>query len=285
MKRFFYLIIIGLFLAGCDTNQSIVNSIDERQANEIIVFLAAKGIAAQKVQVATSGGAVGASAAVKYDIYVDKKHIVDAMAILNQNGLPRMQGTNLLELFQKTTLMTSDKEETIRYQAGLEEELKNTILKIDGVIDADVRISFPSSTDSFGTQTIKEKTKAAVYVKHQGVFDDPNMHLESKIKRLVSGSIENLNFDDVSVISDKSRFTDVKYPSESKFLGPKALEKEYVKIWSIIMTKNSASKFRAIFFILIFVILLFASILGYFIYKFYPQIREKMKNSGIKRNE
>ena len=143
--------------------------------------------------------------------------------------------------------MTSDKEETIRYQGGFEEELKNTILKIDGVIDADVRISFPSSTDSFGTQTIKEKTKAAVYVKHQGVFDDPNMHLESKIKRLVSGSIENLNFDDVSVISDKSRFTDVKYPSESKFLGPKALEKEYVKIWSIIMTKNSASKFRAIF--------------------------------------
>ena len=103
MKRFFYLIIIGLFLAGCDTNQSIVNSIDERQANEIIVFLAAKGIAAQKVQVATSGGAVGASAAVKYDIYVDKKHIVDAMAILNQNGLPRMQGKSFRTFSKNNT--------------------------------------------------------------------------------------------------------------------------------------------------------------------------------------
>ena len=41
--------------------------------------------------------------------------------------------------------MSSDKEENIRYQAGLEEELKNIIRKIDGVLDADVQISFPST--------------------------------------------------------------------------------------------------------------------------------------------
>lgn len=276
MKKLLSVFLISIFLAGCESNTSIVNNVDEREANEIVVFLASKGIAAQKIQ-ATSAEGAGAATTINWDIYVDKDKQVEAMAILNQNGLPRIKGTNLLQLFAKTGLMTSDKEETIRYQAGIEEELKNIIRKIDGVIDADVRISFPSAeaaaAGAAGTETTK--IKAAVYVKHQGILDDPNQHLDSKIKRLISASIENLNFEDVSVISDRSRFTDIKFPSESQLIGPKVLEREYVKIWSIIMTKSSAKKFRLIFFSMIFIIFIFGGAAGWLIYKFYPQIKPK----------
>ncbi len=278
MKKLLFVFFISFFLVSCEKNQSIATGIDERQANEIVVFLASKGIVAQKVEGKAAPGAA-ASAAVTYDIYVDKDKSIEAMAILSENGLPRIQGTNLLELFSAGGLMTTDKEETIKYQAGLEVELENTIRKIDGVIDADVKISFPTTTETGLTETETPKLKAAVYVKHQGVFDDPNQHLESKIKRLVSSSIDNLSFDDVNVISDRSKFTDVILPTDSQLLGPKALDKEYVKIWSIIMTKGSAKTFRFIFFSLILVIFIFAGALSFLIYKFYPQIKPKSKKS------
>jgi len=275
MKKSLLFLLLSIFLIGCETNQSIISNIEERQANEIVVFLASKGIAAQKIT-ATQEATPGGGGTTTYDIFVDKDKAVEAMAILNQNGLPRVKGTNLLDLFAKQGLMTSDKEETIRYQAGLEEELKNTIRKIDGVIDADVKISFPSTTEltpAPGTEAAK--IKAAVYIKHQGVFDDPNQQLESKIKRLLAGSIESLSYDDVSVISDKSRFTDIKFPSDMKMIGPRALEQEYVKIWSVTMTKKSATTFRIIFFTMIFLTFIFTAIAGYFIYKFYPQIKDQ----------
>ena len=50
MKKLLFVFFISIFLAGCDSNQSIVNKVDERQANEIVVFLSSKGIAAQKIQ-------------------------------------------------------------------------------------------------------------------------------------------------------------------------------------------------------------------------------------------
>src|SRR3989338_8917444 len=144
LSRLFPLFILVL-LASCENNQTIVSNIDEREANEIVVYLASKGIEALKVQVQTSDIG-GASAAAMFNIMVDTNREVDAMSILNRAGLPRRMGTNLLELFAKSGLMSSDREETIRYQAGLAEELQNTIMKIDGVLDADVQISFPPDT-------------------------------------------------------------------------------------------------------------------------------------------
>ncbi len=139
-----------LFLTSCETKMVIINQVDEREANEIVVFLASKGIASEKT--ATVSSAPGASsAAPKYSISVNSEQATDAMAILNQNGLPRIKGTSLLEIFGGTGLMTSDKEETIRYQAGLAEQLATMIRKIDGVIDADVQLSFPAeATATYG---------------------------------------------------------------------------------------------------------------------------------------
>lgn len=256
----------------------IVSDLDEREANEIIVFLASKGISAHKSPAASTGPGAGAGAAPKWTISVDDGKATEAMAILNQNGLPRIKGTNLLDLFGKSGLMTSDKEETIRYQAGLAEQIANTIRKIDGVIDADVQLSFPPENTGaiVGQQQAPQKITAAVYVKHQGVLDDPNSHLVIKIKRLVAGSVNGLDVNDVTVISDRSRFTDVTLAPTPEELTPKA--KEYVSIWSIVMSKNSASRFRFLFFFLSFLVILLAVVSGWIIWKFYPTLKRK----GIK---
>ncbi|MCH9630961.1 MAG: hypothetical protein S4CHLAM37_09720 [Chlamydiia bacterium] len=262
-----------LVLTGCEHDSAIVTGVDEREANMIVVFLESKGIHARKVEASSGPEIGGQSTGPKFAIHVDQSQAVDAMSILNRNGLPRKSGTNLLELFAKQGLMTSDKEENIRYQAGLAQQIANTILMIDGVIDTSVQLSFPNDEGGTPEEEAKENITAAVYVKHQGVYDDPNNHLENKIKRIVSGSITGLDINNVTVVSDRSRFTDVSLSEQMDKMTKGS--KEYVSIWSIVLNKASAGRFRAIFFILILFTLVFAVVMGWLFWKFYPIIRKK----------
>lgn len=270
-KIAFLLPIMMLFLTSCEKSSSIISGVDEREANLIVVFLESKGIKAMKTKAASSGGIGGEQTGPKFDIMVSDQQTIEAMAILNRNGLPRKQGINLLDLFAKQGLMTTDKEETIRYQAGLAQQISNTILMIDGVIDATVQLSFPPEEVGLGEKA-KEPITAAVYVKHQGVYDDPNAHLENKIKRIVSGSITGLDINNVTVIADRSRFTDISQELAFDKIGK--APKEYVSIWSIILNKESALRFRILFISLIFLGFIFALMMGWLMWKFYPLLRK-----------
>lgn len=268
-------VLMILLTTGCGDSRAIVSGVDEREANVIVVFLESKGIKAAKQQVEAGPGAGGGEATVtKFNIVVDDDRAIDAMAILNSNGLPHRRGTDLLELFAKQGLMSTDKEETIRYQAGLASQLNNMIMMIDGVIDASVQLSFPPTEEGAIEETTPKKTTAAVFVKHQGIIDDPNSHLETKIKRLVSGSINGLDINDVTVVSDRSRFTDVNVNYLGESLSSKG--QEYVKIWSIVMSKESAGTFRTIFFFLLIVAIGLLVITGWTLWKMYPTL----KNGG-----
>ncbi|OGN62879.1 MAG: hypothetical protein A3F09_00060 [Chlamydiae bacterium RIFCSPHIGHO2_12_FULL_49_11] len=271
-------VLLSLFLFSCGETETIVMGADERQANLIIVFLDSKGIEAQKQLAASTGIGGGEATQRRFNITVDKAKSIQAMAILNNFGLPQRQGTSLLELFAQQGLMTTDKQETIRYQAGLAQQITNMILLIDGVIDATVQLSFPDTSGNIaGEQTPNQKITASVFVKHQGVLDDPNSHLESKIKRLVSGSVTGLNLDDVTVVSDRSRYTDITaspQPPGDSAAGVQNL----VKIWSITMDKSSLGTFRFLFFFLIFIGVFLALILGWILWKVYPTIKE---NGGL----
>ena len=60
-------------------------------------------------------------------------------------------------------------------------------------------------------------------------------------------------------------------------LDPKS--KEYVSIWSIVMSKTSAARFRVLFFALIFTMILFGVFLVWMLWKFYPILRTRgLKN-------
>lgn len=274
MRKVLYLILpLLLILASCQTNSVIVNGVEEREANEIIVFLSSRGISAEKTPGKSAGVGAADTGPSMWNISVPAGQMTDAMSILNQNGLPRKKGTNLLELFAKQGLMTTEKEESIRYQAGLEQQIANTIRKIDGVIDADVQLSFPAESTAVGgpAQAAPTRVTAAVYVKHQGIVDDPNSHLVSKIKRLVAGSVNGLDINDVTVISDKSRFTDA---SMGTSLDAAPFQpKDYTSIWSIVLSKESVLRFRFLFVSLIFANIFLLILVMWTIWKVYPILR------------
>jgi type III secretion protein J len=251
-----------LMLTACTERIAIINSVDEREANEIVVFLASKGIGAEK-QAAVSGTVGGGGGPQMWNIYVDPANITEALSILNRNGLPRKQGQNLLEIFGETGLVPTDMQQKIRYQAGLAQQIANTIRQIDGVIDATVQLSMPSDDQ----QTIT----AAVYVKHQGVLDNPNSQLVTKIKQLVAGSVPGLKLENVTVISDRSRFTDVTLAGEQKTVEE---EREFVSIWGVLVGRGSVGLFRFYFIMFSLIIIILIALLLWVLYKCLPYIKE-----------
>jgi type III secretion protein J len=105
--------------------------------------------------------------------------------------------------------------------------------------------------------------------------------MEIKIKRLMSGSVNGLDYDNVIVISDRSRFADITLTPEGEPIGNMLLEQTYVSIWGLVLTKTSLIRFRFIFFAFIFLIVLLCAALGWAGYKFYPQILKGL----LKRDE
>ncbi|MCB1111285.1 MAG: type III secretion inner membrane ring lipoprotein SctJ [Chlamydiales bacterium] len=237
-------------LTSCDSRKTIVHGLDEKEANEIIVFLASKGIEAGKVQ-NTEGTGSGPQKQVLWDIAVDNDVSKEAMSELNQSGLPRRRGQNLLNIFSNVGLVPTDMQEKIRYQAGLAEQIASTIRKIDGVLDAEVQISFPED-DPLNPGKKKEDITASVYVKHSGVLDNPNAHLATKIRRLVTGSVTGLKYDNVTLILDRARYSD--YPVGGFANTEEA--KQYVNIWGMVIAKESVTRFRIVFFSMVVVLLL-----------------------------
>lgn len=223
-----------LIATGCGSGAVIVNDLDEREANEMIVLLNGHGIDAQKI--ANVSGA-GGSQTVTWNLSVPSAKRIQSLSTLNVNGLPRRRGQTLLDLFSKQGLVSSQMEEDVRYQAGLADQIANTIRKIDGVLDTDVQLSIPQQDNIPGQGETKPVT-ASVYVKHSGVLDDPNLHLEIKIKRLVSGSIPGLSFDNVTVIGDSTLDR-----GQTLQIGPSP-DDLITRVWGIDLAKRSTSAFR-----------------------------------------
>ncbi len=276
-KRWAYLFLL-IFLClplftSCSSRRVIVNGLDEREANEIIVFLATKGIDAQKSPAPEAGGGGGQKVQL-WDISVDEDRRIEAMSLLNQAGLPKRKTQNLLGIFGGGGLVPSEMQEQIRYQAGLAEQIASTIRKIDGILDAEVQISFPKE-DPLNPGKYQGKITASVYVKHNGVLDDPNSHLITKIKRLVAASVTGLDYDNVTVIAERAR-----YSEQPLVMNPSAeQEKEYVNIWSVILAKESVTRFRLIFFSFTLLILALLLCLLWVGWKIYPLLKE---HGGIK---
>jgi type III secretion protein J len=268
----FFVALLAFSMTGCESKKTIVNGLDEREANEILVLLARENIPAYKVKEKEGGGGGGAKIAL-WDISVDAQDGTHAMAILSANGLPRRRGQNLIELFSAGGLVPSDMQEKIRYQAGLADSIANTIRKIDGIVDADVQLSFPEE-DPLNPNAVKGNITASVYVKHTGVLDDPNSHLITKIKRLVASSVAGLSFDNVTVIPDRTRFSQMNVSRDA------TSQQDLVRVWTLAIARESLTRFQIIFFTLCLLVLFLAFSTCWLAWKLLPLLK---KRGGLKQ--
>lgn len=174
---------IGLFLAvgllaGC-TRAPLYSDLTETQANEVQATLLAAGIDARKAAIAKSKG---------WSISVDREDIPQAMTILNTFGLPRQPLRTLGEVFPKEGFVSSPLEERARYVFALSQEVEQTLMQLDGVVDARVHIAIPERS----VLDDKPPSASASIV----IIEQPGANLEARetdIKAIVTDGIEGLN--------------------------------------------------------------------------------------------
>jgi type III secretion protein J len=177
------LLIPALFLAGCQAD--LYTKLSETEANEIMALLSRKGISASRAT-AKDGTST---------VRVEEGSFADAVALLNNAGLPHPKFATMGDVFADTKLVSSPVEERARFIYALSQELSRTLSEIDGVIIARVHLVLPKN------DPLREDAKpssASVFIKH-----DHNAAVASllpQIKTFVTNSIEGLTYEKVSVV-------------------------------------------------------------------------------------
>jgi type III secretion protein J len=177
-------LVASLFLlSACQTE--LYTNLSEREANEMLAALMEKGINASKSTLSEESFAVA----------VANADVRDALAILNDQGLPQSSRQSIGQVFAKSGIVSSPFEERVRYIYALGEEVAQTLQQIDGVLVARVHIVMPEAPE-LGQEA--KPSSAAVFIKQKVGFDLD--FLVPQIRRLVANSIEGVNYEEVSVV-------------------------------------------------------------------------------------
>lgn len=172
-----------LILQGCSVE--LYAGLNQRQANEIVATLMRHDIAAQR-QPAKDG---------TMTVSVQKGRFADAMAVLDESGLPKLEFQTLGEVFKRDGLVSSPVEERATMIYGLSQELSQTISDIDGVLSARVHLVLPEN-DPLRQRLVP--SSASVFIRHRASV--AMNALIPQVKMLVANGIAGLTYDKVSVV-------------------------------------------------------------------------------------
>ena len=177
-----------LLLAACG-EESLYARLGEQEANEMVALLDEAGLDASK------GGNVDGD----FSVNVAGGDFARAVAVLQRNGLPRTRYETIGDVFAKEGFVSSPLEERARLNFALSQEIAHTISSIDGVVMARVHLAVPQRDE---LSDVVAPASASVFVKHRESADLSNS--VGEIKALVVNGIENLDYDDVTVVLSRA---------------------------------------------------------------------------------
>ena len=183
LVRIAAILICALNLAACSVE--LFANLDQKQANDIVATLFRHGIPAQR--------SIGKNG--RYAVNVDQSRFSEAVAILNDNGLPKQDFATLGEVFKNEGIVASPVQERAQMIYALSQELARTVSDIDGVLSARVHLVLPEN-DPLRQQLIP--SSASVFIRH--VSTAPLNELVPQVKMLVANGVAGLSYDKVSVV-------------------------------------------------------------------------------------
>jgi type III secretion protein J len=171
------LLLVTGALVAC-TNNPLYSDLTEKQANEVQAALLTAQIDAEKVPMAKGTG---------WSVEVSQGDIPRAMAVLSAAGLPHQPLRTLADVFPKEGFISSPLEERARYIFALSQEVEQTLMQLDGVVDARVHIALPEA--SLLDEKPQSASASVVIIEQPGA----NLELrETDIKAIVTDGIEGL---------------------------------------------------------------------------------------------
>jgi type III secretion protein J len=181
--RLAMVVVCAATVASCKSE--LYTNLDQRHANEIVATLRQHGIPADRT--------IGKGERVS--VSVEESRFAEAVAVLNDNGLPREEFATLGDVFKRDGLVSSPVQERAQMIFALSQELSRTVSEIDGVLSARVHLVLPEN-DPLRQQLVP--SSASIFIRHQASV--PLNDLVPQIKMLVANGAAGLSYDKVSVI-------------------------------------------------------------------------------------
>ncbi|MEW5739554.1 MAG: flagellar M-ring protein FliF [Myxococcota bacterium] len=178
-----------LFLSACSVQ--IQHGLDERDANEIISALDARGFEARKVPEKGKKPT--------FAIELDEKRATEAMRVLTELKLPRPQRLKTQTLAQSVGLIETPAAERLRQLEAQEGDVEESLETMDGVTSAAVELVVPPAPRPGVTPT---PSKASVLLRVHPDAVERMQQQRAELKALVAAAVDGLKADDVVLVID-----------------------------------------------------------------------------------
>ena len=203
-------------LVGC--SEPVYHGLSESDANEMVVLLEQNGIEASK--------APDPAADEAWIVEVPTAQSSSAWQILEREGLPRRDISGFESFYPSGGLVPTENEERVLLQFSTSQELTRSLLKVDGIVDAQVNLVLPEKPAVQLETTVVEPPRASVLVKYRADLEKPPL-TRKDIARLVAGGVEGLDPEQINVIFTRaSRVSEPLQKPKTEAVGPIAVASE-----------------------------------------------------------
>lgn len=183
------LAVVFLTLSACSAQ--IQHGLDERDANEIITALAARGFDARKVPEKGKKPT--------WAIELDEARATEAMRVLTELKLPRPQRLKTQALAQNVGLIETPAAERLRQLEAQEGDIEESLETMDGVTSAAVELVVPPPPRP-GAAPVP--SKASVLLRVQPDAMERMQQQRGELRALVAASVDGLSADEVVLVID-----------------------------------------------------------------------------------
>jgi type III secretion protein J len=204
-------VLLSVVVLGCQAR--VQGGLDEAEANEIQSLLIEGGFDARKVPEPGKKPT--------WAIEVDQERARDAARVLTDLGLPRKKLAGLDSV--QAGLLATPSQERLSELHALSDELAQTLQSVAGVTMARVHLVIPPPPRPGQTPG---HPKAAAMLRVRPGHGPRVRAMQNELRTLISGSVEGLAADDVSLLLDE--VVSAKGPPEQP--GPRAQKVRYLVI-------------------------------------------------------
>lgn len=181
----------SLLLALSACSARIQHGLDERDANEILTALSARGLDAKKVPEKGKRPT--------WAIELDERRAAEALRVLAELKLPRPQRLKTQALAQSGGLIDTPSAERLRQLEAQEGDLEETLETLDGVASASIELVVPPPPRP-GQPAVP--SKASVLVRARPGAVERLQRQKGELRALVAAGVDGLQADDVVLVFD-----------------------------------------------------------------------------------
>ncbi|WP_299999380.1 type III secretion system inner membrane ring lipoprotein SctJ [uncultured Cedecea sp.] len=179
------LIFTVILISGCN-DEKILDNLTQEQANQVLSVLQQHNITAQKDGNLKSG----------YAVIVGSAENTAALSVINQYQLPWAADVQIAHAFPDSSLVSSPSAEQARVRSLQEQRIEQSLRIIDQVVNARVHINYPYYANDISGK--RSASHIGILISYNGEIDN-NIFI-SKIKNLIKNSIDDIRYENISVV-------------------------------------------------------------------------------------